>query len=304
MRNIKRFQSAPLTEARGDTHTYTNAGQRRGFNPLPSPKQGETGVISIDVLSNRRFNPLPSPKQGETTHRRPTTDDCDVSIRSPHRSKGRHAPSCLCTTPSTFQSAPLTEARGDRRASRNKDHRLRFNPLPSPKQGETQQEPTQSLSGESFNPLPSPKQGETSPRLEVASGSVVSIRSPHRSKGRPGITITETTPGQFQSAPLTEARGDRRPRRRARAARCFNPLPSPKQGETASRVSPRSGTAVSIRSPHRSKGRRIVLTFKASIAKVSIRSPHRSKGRHCWTRSSSMAQWFQSAPLTEARGDA
>ena len=40
------------------------------FNPLPSPKQGETQALELynDLLD--RFNPLPSPKQGETAPRR------------------------------------------------------------------------------------------------------------------------------------------------------------------------------------------------------------------------------------------
>ena len=36
---------------------------------------------------------------------------------------------------------------------------------------------------------------------------------------------------------------------------------------------------VSIRSPHRSKGRPSSSTICASLSHVSIRSPHRSKGR-------------------------
>ena len=62
-----------------------------------------------------------------------------------------------------------------------------------------------------FNPLPSPKQGET------AAGALV----PH-------------TVSSFQSAPLTEARGDMRSLIYRRGRPCFNPLPSPKQGETRS----------------------------------------------------------------------
>ena len=64
------FQSAPLTEARGDMHQGFEVGPSGypGFNPLPSPKQGET-TCAIAVSSGNTstcFNPLPSPKQGET----------------------------------------------------------------------------------------------------------------------------------------------------------------------------------------------------------------------------------------------
>ena len=60
-----------------------------------------------------------------------------------------------------FQSAPLTKARGDILAT------VAFS-LPN-----------------SFNPLPSQKQGETVYSNEACKVFVVSIRSPHKSKGRP-----------------------------------------------------------------------------------------------------------------------
>ena len=43
---------------------------------------------------------------------------------------------------------------------------------------------------------------------------------------------SENHPFAFQSAPLTEARGDLPAQIDATAYWCFNPLPSPKQGET------------------------------------------------------------------------
>ena len=61
---------------------------------------------------------------------------------------------------------------------------------------------------------------------------------------------------------------------------------------------------VSIRSPHRSKGRLKGLRQPELIEEVSIRSPHRSKGRPAATNGQcSVKSVFQSAPLTEARGD-
>ncbi len=59
----------------------------------------------------------------------------------------------------------------------------------------------------------------------------------------------------------------------------FNPLPSPKRGETFN-----------------------IQTYEGTWT-VSIRSPHRSEGRRCCRRYPSRSAWFQSAPLTEARGD-
>ena len=111
-------------------------------------------------------------------------------------------------------------------------------------------------SGIGFNPLPSPKQGETRVGGRLQSRGEVSIRSPHRSKGRPNEWHVSILLIKFQSAPLTEARGDApraessvgyaefqsAPLTEARGDSVslssvviiwrFNPLPSPKQGET------------------------------------------------------------------------
>ena len=83
-----------------------------------------------------------------------------------------------------------------------------------------------------FNPLPLPKQGEIPDHVEIYNLS------------------------GFQSAPLTEARGDV-------FAACGTTLT----------------VTVSIRSPYRSKGRLDGLQAVRDVARVSIRSPYRSKGR-------------------------
>ena len=181
----------------------------------------------------------------------------------------------------------------------------------------------------------------------------VSIRSPHRSKGRRPRRRATRRSNRFQSAPLTEARGDlllgtmiepsrsvsiRSPHRskgrhdwshrldrtmrvsirsphRSKgrpSSLCslwlirsgFNPLPSPKQGETYHKaVSNAQIAVVSIRSPHRSKGRPATKTSQLARQAVSIRSPHRSKGRLSTIGKEIAYRMFQSAPLTEARGD-
>ena len=43
------FQSAPLTEARGDISFLDGFGEVLGFNPLPSPKQGETSALRMMI---------------------------------------------------------------------------------------------------------------------------------------------------------------------------------------------------------------------------------------------------------------
>ena len=61
------FQSAPLTEARGDHWQLQRPEETQCFNPLPLPKQGETCQLFVKVLLHHCFNPLPLPKQGETS---------------------------------------------------------------------------------------------------------------------------------------------------------------------------------------------------------------------------------------------
>ncbi len=205
-----------------------------------------------------------------------------VSIRSPHRSKGRSTPRPRDESNPGFQSAPLTEARGDRllgyyhqglrvfqSAPLTEARGDWFSNAPTPRLIVFQSAPLTEARGDlsnpidcgayirGFNPLPSPKQGEIGRRPGDYLYRHVSIRSPHRSKGRylpPGRYGLHLV--RFQSAPLTEARGD-------------------------------------SRLGHDSIGARI----------VSIRSPHRSKGRSGRTVATPAPAWFQSAPLTEARGD-
>ena len=250
------FQSAPLTEARGDLRSGAWRRCAKSFNPLPSPKQGETRTVWAIARVLR------------------------VSIRSPHRSKGRPLKANEITGRFEFQSAPLTEARGD------------------------SQNETATRDWRGFNPLPSPKQGETALVSAEASAIMVSIRSPHRSKGRRATAAGCLVDEAFQSAPLTEARGDIYSGEYLSGSSSFNPLPSPKQGETRPRRPPFAFSKVSIRSPHRSKGRH------AGPAKIA--NPHvfqsaplteaRGDIRVCIISSPQL--WFQSAPLTEARGDA
>ena len=180
---------------------------------------------------------------------------------------------------SAFQSAPLTEARGDTSKTIGQLTQIRFNPLPLPKQGETLERFRNDSEMICFNPLPLPKQGETLMSKYYCICRNVSIRSPYRSKGRLKAEKARMLEVKFQSAPLTEARGDpfwppRPPRYYG-----FNPLPLPKQGET------------------------LALPVQHKSQTVSIRSPYRSKERRYRWSNGVCGQEFQSAPLTEARGD-
>ena len=206
-----------------------------------------------------------------------------VSIRSPHRSKGRlpgDSPGPSRSPYSRFNPLPSPKQGETMRPCRLALALDCFNPLPSPKQGETAPVCRASTIIARFNPLPSPKQGETS-KVARPAERPVSIRSPHRSKGRRLRRCGCTIGAWFQSAPLTEARGDRSPIRR--------------------RV---HGNVVSIRSPHRSKGRHAAAqrTFQGRSPAVFQSAPL-TEARGDAPNTSSAPIAFQSAPLTEARGD-
>ena len=256
-RHLRSFNPLP-SQKQGETQTKIRLREiLKSFNPLPSQKQGETIAPTSLGKDHLSFNPLPSQKQGETQRmdlvgpeirmfqsapltkargdgRRcgyplgkrgfqsaPLTkargDDntyqhwrayIKVSIRSPHKSKGRRLCPIGHLSVALFQSAPLTKARGDFLLH------------------------TRSCEIASFNPLPSQKQGETNKPDLLTYLDKVSIRSPHKSKGRRGTASGTVAGGQFQSAPLTKARGDAAVPAIPDCPQRFNPLPSQKQGET------------------------------------------------------------------------
>ena len=187
---------------------------------------------------------------------------------------------CTETNP-MFQSAPLTKARGDSDAPATRTPNTEFQSAPLTKaRGDC---PNWTYpSADRLVSIRSPHQSKGRPVLSGAyqAAPSVSIRSPHQSKGRLSRSLTKNTLPLFQSAPLTKARGDLIARRIGFAQ-----------------------LQVSIRSPHQSKGRHGPLfptglrppcfnplpspkqgetrhVFLACLGvKVSIRSPHQSKGR-------------------------
>ena len=84
-----------------------------------------------------------------------------VSIRSPHRSRGRFL-RIERRRRSSFCFNPLPPPKQGEIGLRLPIWRVQrcFNPLPPPKQGEISRSPLPVHSRESFNPLPPPKQGE------------------------------------------------------------------------------------------------------------------------------------------------
>ena len=235
-------------------------------------------IILVSIRSPHRSKGRPGGAQVQLSQWK-------VSIRSPHRSKGRLAiPAMmrkgrllgrLVLAQFEFQSAPLTEARGDTRpvAGTIDPRASGFNPLPSPK-------PDYELVS-----IRSPHRSKGR-HTDGAMDSViilVSIRSPHRSKGRPAH---QKRFAASKSAYSVSIRSPHRSKGRLRK----------------NSVMPRL-VSVSIRSPHRSKGR-LIVKLLTLVGYVSIRSPHRSKGRRKRRRDAAGVAMFQSAPLTEARGDA
>ena len=156
-----------------------------------------------------------------------------------------------------FQSAPLTEARGDPSTS-------------------TVNPPNIIVSIRS----PHRSKGRHRQAYSLSCRTGVSIRSPHRSKGRP------------------------RTLGRCAACSCFNPLPSPKQGETRLSSEPSPAISVSIRSPHRSKGRPCEVARRTDNTTGFNPLPSPKQGETpASTAPGNRDNKFQSAPLTEARGD-
>ena len=323
------FQSAPLTKARGDGEgggpaparsivsirsPHKSKGRppakvgvkvgRPCFNPLPSQKQGETGILFVGrplLIVSIRSPHKSKGRQEEFVQAHVEDDEFQsapltkargdigaafsvdparlVSIRSPHKSKGRPSSWATWFVPSMFQSAPLTKARGDRRQHGLCGLLLGFNPLPSQKQGETSAVAILWLSGH------------------------VSIRSPHKSKGRHPSAARAGATRLFQSAPLTKARGDGLQLGHPRIWRLFQSAPLTKARGDRARRAGRTGPPRFNPLPSQKQGETFLQGCTSCQLQVSIRSPHKSKGRRLSNRTRGMRRVFQSAPLTKARGD-
>ena len=134
------FQSAPLTKARGDSFPPPCEWGYLGFNPLPSPKQGETKTLWLKLRDHGWFQSAPLTK---------ARGDLKFSVTLYIRS--------------SFQSAPLTKARGDLQAVAVVNQNW-YVSIRSPHQskGRPRSWTPRCAERRCFNPLPSPKQGETS----------------------------------------------------------------------------------------------------------------------------------------------
>ena len=133
----------------------------------------------------------------------------------------------------------------------------------------------------------------------------VSIRSPHGCKGRFARRARPDCPDRFQSAPLTDVRGDICRLRivgdilnvSIRSPHGCKGRYAPRRGHTRQHVAFQSAPLTDVRGDPRS------FWPRACNVPVSIRSPHGCKGRCSFLGFSKYSSWFQSAPLTDVRGD-
>ena len=115
--------------------------------------------------------------------------------------------------------------------------------------------------------------GDSAPQIVVFFHCVVSIRSPHRSRGRHDEWHEEANRDMFQSAPPTEAGGDLRG---LAAVAAFG--------------------NVSIRSPHRSRGRRAVSREIGRYSKFQSAPPTEAGGDTCFWGVAARACCFNPLP--------
>ena len=113
--NQQKFQSAPLTEARGDMNEVHGRVDAKVFQSAPlTEARGDclSSRMCLDCYLVFQSAPL-TEARGDRQTLATDADLCQVSIRSPDRSQGRWSPTWGESDCSLFQSAPLTEARGD-----------------------------------------------------------------------------------------------------------------------------------------------------------------------------------------------
>ena len=157
-----------------------------------------------------------------------------------------------------FQSAPLAEARGDFRATRQA---ARFAPFQSAPLAEARGDigTTAGYIGAFlFQSAPlAEARGDPPASLRRPAGKLpVSIRSPCRSKGRWRCTRYARRACRFQSAPLAEARGDLSASAKFSTSARFQSAPlAEARGDVVVLALIVQPGSVSIRSPCRSKGR-------------------------------------------------
>ena len=229
-----------------------------------------------------------------------------------------------------FQSTPPAEARGDGRLCIGNGRSTRgFNPLPPPKRGETPgmrwRRP-----GYQLVSIHSPRRSEGRPASSAArppkrNGKLVSIHSPRRSEGRRPLATSRRVLGHTPVSIHSPRRSEGRRRVTSSASNCFNPLPPPKRGETASidvfQSTPPAEARGDFRAPNgspktfqefqstppaeaRGDGAGTIASRPCRLQSFNpLPPPKRGETLAISARSDPIASEFQSTPPAEARGD-
>ena len=163
------------------------------------------------LLQQRQcFNPRPARKHGATRERDGVHVVGRVSIRAPHASTGRQREIEMTEEEALFQSAPRTQARGDQ--VRHRDHAVDAHVSIRAPHASTGRHPASAqryLYIQVSIRAPHASTGRPSRRCLAPTAQAVSIRAPHASTGRLNEMVTSRCRSEFQSAPRTQARGDR-----------------------------------------------------------------------------------------------
>ncbi len=268
----------------GRLHSPQVACEVQRFNPRPGANTGATPACPRTsarfVVSIRA--PVRTP--GRRSQQMPLECGIEVSIRAPVRTPGRRAGNRSGRRPTMFQSAPRCEHRGDSLERLLRSVMSGFNPRPGANTGATHRGPGRPRCARQFqsaprcehrgdncapcaitkrigfNPRPGANTGATPHSVFKNTLTVVSIRAPVRTPGRPLIPGTRCragcvsirapvrTPGRlvsrcrlsaaskFQSAPRCEHRGDRMIDADDGSLGCFNPRPGANTGATQHKI--------------------------------------------------------------------
>ena len=108
------FQSAPLTDVRGDSWISRNIKPISKFQSAPLTDVRGDLLVTRSYRPQGRFQSAPlTDVRGDSISFRATLGQPNVSIRSPHGCKGRCGKAMRERRQTMFQSAPLTDVRGD-----------------------------------------------------------------------------------------------------------------------------------------------------------------------------------------------
>ena len=137
--SLRRFQSAPRTPARGDTHATGTRWAHHRFNPRPAHLHGATLMNECRAELEVRFNPRPAHLHGATRNQVGNNRAVELfqsAPRTPARGDGSVGLRALSVV--VFQSAPRTPARGDPLGIPFAPWKRSFNPRPAHLHGATQ----------------------------------------------------------------------------------------------------------------------------------------------------------------------